>query len=135
MRKKILIGSMLVLALLLLMPSIQSNCTNITDEQIEPNVEVFTFICGKYNDISISHNSPFGRTVEFTCDKGSVLFFEVGWADHPLTGWIPYITIEKKFIWIYLEEFRGIITPNRIIGISFFGESGHYFNEGILKNE
>lgn len=108
MRKKILIGSILVLAMLLLMPSIP----NVSADDVIEDID-FCFIRGKYNTIE-----EYGNGYKITCERGDMLVKGVN-------VYFPYLWypryeffFTRDFIEIHTPPFFGIITSNYIWGVA-----------------
>ena len=106
MGKKIIIGSMLVLTLLLLIPSI----SNVSAYDVIDEID-FGFIRGRYNTIEKNEDG-----YKITCDRRNMV---VKGIDEYMIFWYPefrfYFT--RNFIEIHIHRFFGIITPNFMIGI------------------
>jgi len=128
MNKKILIGSILVLTLLLLMPSIPA----IQQKTIEasykptafpmsiPSVDdevddiIFCFIKGKYT--SIESNNDRSKTIY--CEVGNMVTWGIRWIPHYYGYYPPSpgIFYSRSFDEIFLPKFRGIVTDDYLIG-------------------
>jgi len=107
MKKKILIGSLLVLTLLLLMPSIPTISAYDVIDDID-----FCFIRGKYNTIE-----EYEDGYKITCNRRAMAvkgFNECG------VFWYPEYEFffTRNFIEIHIPSFRGIITPDFIWGVA-----------------
>ena len=119
MKKKILIGSIIAVVLLILMPSIPAigiNDRDTFEETSSKGENFFSFVCGKFDEISVEHHYP-GKTVEFTCEKGSVFYFRVYTQD--IGGYLLWqYRGGRTLTYAYMEDFRGFRTAQRIIGFS-----------------